>query len=60
MLSFCFLVTVECLCLADIAIAVVDLMQELTDVDTLNESEEDAAALVDALVCCDLWLEHES
>lgn len=48
------------LCLADIAIAVVDLMQELTDVDTLNESEEDAAALVDALVCSDLWLEHES
>ena len=38
-------------CVADIAIAVVDLMQELTDVDTLNESEEDAAALVDALVC---------
>lgn len=47
-------------CLADIAIAVVDLMQELTDVDTLNESEEDAAALVDALVCSDLWLEHKS
>ena len=26
-------------------------MQELTDVDTLNESEEDAASLVDAMVC---------
>nr|KAG5712178.1 hypothetical protein BaRGS_014528 [Batillaria attramentaria] len=34
----------------DISIAVVDLMQELTDVDTLNESEEDAAALVDAML----------
>ncbi|XP_076469912.1 beta-catenin-like protein 1 [Babylonia areolata] len=34
----------------DIAIAVVDLMQELTDVDTLNESEEDATALVDAML----------
>ncbi|KAK7114078.1 beta-catenin-like protein 1 [Littorina saxatilis] len=34
----------------DISIAVVDLMQELTDVDTLNESEEDATALVDALL----------
>lgn len=35
---------------ADIAIAVVDLMQELTDVDTLNESEENATALIDAMV----------
>ena len=34
----------------DIAIAVVDLIQELTDVDTLNESEEGASALIDALV----------
>ena len=56
----CFFGHCLVLCLADIAIAVVDLMQELTDVDTLNESEEDAAALVDALVCSDLWLEHES
>lgn len=33
-----------------ISIAVVDLIQELTDVDTLNESEEQATSLVDALV----------
>ena len=33
-----------------ISIAVVDLIQELTDVDTLNESEEGATALVDSLV----------
>ena len=36
--------------LADISIAVIDLLQELTDVDTLNESEEGATALIDALV----------
>jgi len=30
---------------------VVDLIQELTDVDTLNESDEGATALTDALVC---------
>ncbi|XP_060750400.1 beta-catenin-like protein 1 [Tachysurus vachellii] len=34
----------------DIAIAVVDLLQELTDVDTLNESDEGAEVLVDALL----------
>ncbi|XP_060597583.1 beta-catenin-like protein 1 [Ruditapes philippinarum] len=34
----------------DISIATVDLMQELTDVDTLNESDEGAAALIGALV----------
>lgn len=34
----------------DISIAVIDLLQEMTDVDTLNESEEGAAALIDALV----------
>ncbi|XP_071958484.1 beta-catenin-like protein 1 [Antedon mediterranea] len=34
----------------DISIAVIDLLQELTDVDTLNESEEAAEALVDALL----------
>ncbi|CAE1308722.1 CTNNBL1 [Acanthosepion pharaonis] len=34
----------------DISIAVVDLIQELTDVDTLNESEEQATSLVDALL----------
>ena len=28
----------------------VDLIQELTDVDTLNESEEGATALIDGLV----------
>lgn len=28
----------------------VDLIQELTDVDTLNESEEGATAVVDSLV----------
>ncbi|GAA6074074.1 beta-catenin-like protein 1, partial [Tachysurus ichikawai] len=33
-----------------IAIAVVDLLQELTDVDTLNESDEGAEVLVDALL----------
>lgn len=36
--------------LADISIAVIDLLQEMTDVDTLNESEEGATALIDALV----------
>nr|CAG4645437.1 EOG090X03ST [Lynceus sp. MCZ IZ 141354] len=35
---------------ADIAIAVVNLLQELTDIDTLNESEEHAAPLIDALL----------
>jgi beta-catenin-like protein 1 len=34
----------------DIAIGVVDLIQELTDVDTLNESDEEAEALIDALM----------
>ncbi|XP_041376012.1 beta-catenin-like protein 1 [Gigantopelta aegis] len=34
----------------DISIAVVDLIQELTDVDTLNESEEGATALIDGLL----------
>ncbi len=34
----------------DVSVAVVDLVQELTDVDTLNESEEGATALVEALV----------
>ena len=38
------------ICVADISIAVIDLLQELTDVDTLNESEEGATALIDALV----------
>lgn len=34
----------------DMAVAVVDLLQELTDVDILNESEEGAEALIDALL----------
>ena len=34
----------------DISVAVIDLLQEMTDVDTLNESEEGATALIDALV----------
>lgn len=34
----------------DVSIAVIDLLQEMTDVDTLNESEEGATALIDALV----------
>ncbi|KAJ8961221.1 hypothetical protein NQ318_008904 [Aromia moschata] len=37
----------------DIAVATVELLQELTDVDILNESEEGAEALIDAL------LEHQ-
>ncbi|XP_049801123.1 beta-catenin-like protein 1 [Schistocerca nitens] len=34
----------------DMSVAVVDLLQELTDVDILNESEEGAEALIDALL----------
>ncbi|XDC61330.1 beta-catenin-like protein 1 isoform X1 [Ovis aries] len=34
----------------DVSIAVVDLLQELTDIDTLHESEEGAEVLTDALV----------
>ncbi|XP_039530362.1 beta-catenin-like protein 1 [Pimephales promelas] len=34
----------------DISIAVVDLLQELTDIDTLHESEEGAEVLIDALL----------
>ncbi|XP_033109976.1 beta-catenin-like protein 1 [Anneissia japonica] len=34
----------------DISIAMIDLLQELTDVDALNESEEGAEALIDALL----------
>uniref|UniRef100_A0A8C5QJQ7 Beta-catenin-like protein 1 n=1 Tax=Leptobrachium leishanense TaxID=445787 RepID=A0A8C5QJQ7_9ANUR len=33
-----------------VCIAVVDLLQELTDIDTLHESEEGAQVLIDALV----------
>jgi beta-catenin-like protein 1 len=35
----------------DISIAVISLLQELTDVDTLTESEQQATFLIDALVC---------
>ena len=34
----------------DISIAVISLLQELTDVDTLTESEQQATLLIDALV----------
>lgn len=34
----------------DISIGIVDLLQELTDMDTLSESEEEANVLVDALL----------
>ena len=43
----CFLLNLD----LDISIATVDLMQELTDVDTLTENDEDATALIGALVC---------
>ena len=35
---------------SDIAIAVIDLMQEMTDVDTVNESEEEAEKLIEAML----------
>nr|XP_039260592.1 beta-catenin-like protein 1 [Styela clava] len=35
---------------ADISIAVIDLLQELTDIDTLTENEEGAEVLIDALM----------
>jgi beta-catenin-like protein 1 len=34
---------------ADISVAVVDLLQEMTDIDTLNESEDGTSSLVQAL-----------
>lgn len=39
--------------IVDISIGIVDLLQELTDIDTLNESEDAANLLVDALVRID-------
>ena len=42
--------------ITDISIAVIDLLQEMTDVDTLNESEEGATALIDALVSFSILL----
>jgi len=44
----------------DISIAVIDLLQEMTDVDTLNESEEGATALIEALVSFFLYLFQEN
>ena len=35
---------------SDVAIAVIDLLQEMTDVDALNDSEEEAIGLMDALL----------
>ncbi|KAJ7385015.1 Beta-catenin-like protein 1 [Desmophyllum pertusum] len=35
---------------SDVSIAIIDLLQEMTDVDTLNESEDGATALIDALL----------
>ena len=35
---------------SDIALAVVDLVQELTDVDTVNESEQEAERLIEAML----------
>lgn len=35
---------------SDVAIAVIDLLQELTDVDTVTESEEEAQRLIEALL----------
>ena len=35
---------------SDISLAVVDLLQELTDVDTVNESEEEAERLIEGLL----------
>lgn len=34
----------------DISVAIVNLLQELTDIDTLNESQEEAAILIDTLL----------
>lgn len=42
--------TITMILSTDVSIAIIDLLQEMTDVDTLNESEEGATALIDALV----------
>jgi hypothetical protein len=42
----------------DISIAVVDLLQELTDVDALTESDDAADILIDALVRSSLGLRY--
>jgi len=43
----------------DISIGIVDLLQELTDSDTLNESEDEANILVDALVSATITPVHD-
>ena len=47
---------------SDIALAVVDLLQELTDVETVSESEEEVEGLVDSLlkeqVCCSVCVHY--
>ena len=35
---------------SDIALAVVDLLQELTDVESVNEAEQEVEGLVDSLL----------
>ena len=35
---------------SDMTIAVIDLLQEMTDVDTVNESEEEAEKLIEAML----------
>nr|CAG4650050.1 EOG090X03ST [Sida crystallina] len=35
---------------SDVSVAVVNLLQELTDIDTLNESQEEASVLIDSLL----------
>ena len=39
-----------CILCTDISVAVVDLLQEMTDVEALADSEEGASMLIDALV----------
>ena len=46
--------------LTDISIAVVDLLQDLTDNDILNENEDTASVLVDALVIFSFFFTNTS
>lgn len=55
--KWCQKISVGFICMCDalnivphVSIAVVDLLQELTDIDTLHESEEGAEVLIDSLV----------
>lgn len=41
--------------LIDVSVSVINLIQELTDVDSLNESVEGAKMLIDALVSFDYF-----